>query len=77
MEVTFHAENNCFVLWNPFLQIGPFPREFYPCLNCLGTRIHGEDHVEAKELSNLLSIAPKDGIVEGARRERELLSLLY
>ena len=76
MEVSCHTKDNGLTLWYTLFLIGPLAGELDSSLDCFGTSVHWQNHVEAKHGSNFLSILAKDGVVECSRRQGQLLSLL-
>jgi hypothetical protein len=76
MKVFGHAENESFPLRDPLGLVPPFAGNLDGRLDRLGARVHGHDHVEAKELGHELGKAREDVVVEGARAQRQGRRLL-
>jgi hypothetical protein len=75
MEISVHAQYNCFAFFNPFSHVRPFAGKFDSSLNSFCACVHGEHHVVAEEGGDLLCELSKHGVVECARGEGEFLSL--
>lgn len=76
MEVARGAEDDGLAFGDAFLLIRPLAREFERGFNSFSPSVHGQDHVIAEKVGDLLREAAEHGVVERARRQRELLRLL-
>ena len=76
MEVFLHREDEGLVLRNALDLVSPLARNLDCRLDGLGARVHGQDHVEAKQLGRILGEAGEDIVVEGPAAERQTRSLL-
>lgn len=56
--------------------VRPLARNLDGCLDRFGSGIHGQNHVVAENMANLLRPFGKDIIVKSARRQRQTLGLL-
>ena len=71
MEVIRGAEDQGLALGHLFDLVGPLPRNLDSRLDGLGARVHGQHHVVAKGLPDLLGPDGEDVIVKGPRAQRQ------
>ncbi|RUS29831.1 hypothetical protein BC938DRAFT_480184 [Jimgerdemannia flammicorona] len=76
MEVVHAGHHYGPAFRDTFPHVPPLASEFDASLDSLGPRVHGQDHVVPEVLGDVLGKTPEDVIVEGTRRERQLLGLL-
>ena len=76
MEVPCHAQHDGLTVFDTLRLICPLAREFERGFNSLRPSVHGQDHVIAEKVGDLLREAAEHRVVERARRQRELLRLL-
>lgn len=76
MEVVLGAEHEGLVLGDTLYLVSPLTGDFDGSLNSLGTSVHRQNHVVAKDLADLLGPLGEDIVVESTRREREAAGLL-
>jgi len=71
-EVALAKEHCRLVVRHALDVVSPPPRELDGGLAALDSRVHGEHAVEAEEVGHELRVLAEHGVVEGARRERQL-----
>lgn len=76
MEVLRNTKDPGFVLGNALDLVGPLASKLDGRLDSLGTSTHGQTHVVAKDVANLLGPLGEDIVVESARAQGEAASLL-
>lgn len=76
MEVARRAEDDRLVVGDALLFVCPLAGELEGGLHGLRTSVHGEYHVVAKHVGDLLREPAEYRVVEGARRQGKLLCLL-
>ena len=76
MEIVVCAKDQRLALGHLLDLISPLAGDLDGRLDRLGARVHGEDHVEAEGVADLLGPDGEDVIVEGARTEGDAASLL-
>jgi hypothetical protein len=69
VEVVLSAQDNRLVLRDTLHLVSPLPSDLDTRLDRLGTRVHGQDHVEAEVAGDELRKAGEDVIVECARAQ--------
>jgi len=69
MEVLCDGEDQCLILRYSLDLVSPFARYLYSSLYRLCSRVHGQDHVKAKQLGSILGEPWEDIVIEGAAAE--------
>lgn len=76
MEVVGDTEDKSLVLLNSLDFVSPLSGNLDSSLGGLYTSVHGQNHLVAKDLTNLLSPLREDIVVESSRRQSKTASLL-
>ena len=71
MEVFRYTQDQCFILWDAFRLVSPFPCDLYGCLDCLGPCVHWQDHVESEEFGDKFGKLREHIVIEGSRTQRQ------
>jgi hypothetical protein len=76
VEVLLDREDQSLVLGDALDFVSPLARNLHCGLNSLSTSVHGQDHVESKQLGGVLGEAWEHIVVEGTTAESQSRSLL-
>jgi hypothetical protein len=76
VKVVLRTQNDGLVLRNPFDLVTPLSGDLDSSLDRLRTSVHGEDHVETKELGDDLGELGKDIVIESPRAKGQTRGLL-
>jgi hypothetical protein len=76
MEVLRHREDQSLILRYSLDLVAPLARDLDRSLHRLGSRVHGQDQVEAKQLGGIFGEAWEDIVVECSAAERQARCLL-
>lgn len=76
MEVLFYRKDQSLILRNALDLVSPLARNLHCGLNGLSTGVHGQDHVESKQLGGVLSEAWEHIVIERTTAEGQSRSLL-
>jgi hypothetical protein len=76
VEVLSHREDQSLILRYSLDLVAPLARDLDRSLHRLGSRVHGQDHVEAKQLGSILGEAGEHIVVECSAAECQARCLL-
>ena len=76
MEVVLCREDKCLALRDTLDLVRPLPRNLDGRLHGLSAGVHGQDHVVAEGVANLLGPDGEDVVVESSRAEGQAAGLL-
>lgn len=76
MEIVLGTEHHRLVLGNTLDLVPPLARDLDTRLNRLGSRVHGQDHVESEELGDKLGKPWENIIIKGARTKGDTRGLI-
>ena len=76
VKVLCHTQYQRLVLRDLLRLVSPLPCDLDGRLDCLGTGVHGEDHLETEKLCDKLGEFGEDIVVEGSRAQGQSGSLL-
>lgn len=76
MEVLFRTEYQGLVMRNALGFVSPLPRDLDSSLYSLSSSVHGQHHVEAKQLCDIFGKSWEHIVVKGSAAEGQSRSLL-